>query len=86
MAEDYPDTPPQYNPEPTPAYAEQTKALQGYSSISLGGLRNPPVRKIVEQQIAELEAQVAERKKLLAALDAEPGTEKILDSLRKIGI
>lgn len=89
MADDevYPDSGgQQYNPEPTPAY-EQTKALQGYSSgLSLGSLRNPPVRKVVEAQIAELKLQIAEREKLLASLDEVPVVEKILDSMRKLSI
>lgn len=84
--ETYPD-----NPAPPPYVDqgyEQTKAIQGYSSggVSLGSLRNPPVRRVVEQQIVELKAQLEEREKLLAALDAEPGVEKILDHMRKMNI
>lgn len=51
-----------------------------------GYIRNPPVRKIVEQQIAEYKKQIEVRENLLAKLDANKGVEEVLDILRKVGI
>lgn len=68
-----------------PGYYEQEQlAKMAGSGLSLGSLRNPPVRKIVEQQIVELKAQLKEREEFLSLLDAEPGVEKVLDKLRKL--
>jgi hypothetical protein len=50
------------------------------------GLRNPPVRKILEHRIAELEKQIEAHRNALAALDANKGVEQVLDTLRKLGI
>jgi hypothetical protein len=76
----------QYNPTPVPPgyYEEKTMAVQG--GISLGSLRNPPVRKIVEAQIKELEGQLEERRAFLKDLDNMPGVEVILDRMRKLHI
>lgn len=60
------------------------KTLGGWAGS--GSLRNPPVRKIIENQIAEFRALIAAREDLLKQLDENPGTEKVLDALRKIGI
>lgn len=46
--------------------------------------RNPPVRKIVEMQIKEFEEQIKQRREFLEALDANPGTEDVLDKMRKL--
>lgn len=67
-------------------YHNEMLAKQAGSTIALGSLRNPPVRKIVEAQIKELEAQVKERREFLTLLDANPGTEAVLDKLRKLHI
>ena len=53
---------------------------------TFGILRNPPVRKIVEDQIAEFEKMISVRKDLLKKLDENKGVEETLDLLRKIGI
>lgn len=86
--ETYPDaapTPPQDNETAKePYYGAQ--ALAGRSSMSLGDLRYPPVRRIVEEQIKELKAQVDEREKFLADLDKEPTFESLLNRMRKLGI
>jgi hypothetical protein len=50
------------------------------------GLRNPPVRKILEHRIAELEKQIEAHRNALVALDANKGVEQVLDTLRKLGI
>lgn len=78
-----------FDPEPTPPeYAIPQYAVEKIqtASMALGSLRNPPVRKVVEQQIVELEAQLKERREFLKDLDAEPGVEKILDRMRKLHI
>lgn len=72
------------NSIPPIAYGQEQLAKMAGSGLSLGSLRNPPVRKIVEQQIVELKAQLKEREEFLSLLDAEPGVEKVLDKLRKL--
>lgn len=77
---------------PTPPYDSQiehemlNKAASNYPMVGGSSLRNPPVRKIVEARISELEKQVAAHKAVLASLDSNPGVETVLDALRKIGI
>lgn len=55
-------------------------------NMRMSSLRNPPVRKILETQIAEFEKQIAVRKDLLTKLDNNKGVEEVLDALRKVGI
>lgn len=49
-------------------------------------MRNPPVRKIIETQIAEFKKMIEIREQLLTKLDENKGVEETLDLLRKIGI
>jgi hypothetical protein len=70
---------------PSGYYGEKMLAAQT-AGMSLGSLRNPPVRKVVEQQIVELKAQLKEREEFLKELDANPGVEKVLDRMRKLHI
>lgn len=69
-----------YNADKAPA-GQLMKSTVGY-----GGLRTPPVRTVIENQIKEFEELISVRKALLQQLDENPGTEKVLDALRKIGI
>ena len=52
--------------------------------VGFGRRQYPPVRKIVEAQIEELKLQIKEREELLEALKDNPGTEAVLDKLRKL--
>lgn len=64
-----------------------SEALVGRSGgISLGHRRNPNVRAIVMSQIAELRKEIEVREAVIKNLDANPGIEATLDSLRKIGV
>lgn len=75
-----------YNPR---EYEQDMMAKQVASNHPmLGGssLRNPPVRKVIEARIAEFEKQIAAHKAVLAAFDATPGIESVLDAMRKIGV
>jgi len=66
-------------------YPQEKLAMVG-TGLSLGSLRMPPVRKILEDQIKEIERQLEARKLLLAELDKQPDTERLLDALRRVGI
>ena len=70
------------------SWTKEGKAIEYYGSsiIKEGGLRTPPVRVIIERQIKEFEDLIAARKNLIKLLDNNPGTEEVLDALRKIGI
>ena len=71
-------------------YNAKSAEIEKYNSVlgqlSAGQLRTPPVRVIIEAQIKEFKALIAAREDLLKQLDENPGTEKVLDALRKIGI
>ena len=54
------------------------------SEVGFSRRQSPPIRKIVENQIAELKLQIQEREELLEALKNNPGTEAVLDKLRKL--
>lgn len=62
------------------------QAIERAASVHLGSLRTPKVRSVITEQIKHLEAQVAERKKLLAQLDAQPAVEDLLDTMRRLGV
>lgn len=67
------------------AQASMEKSVYGgASSTPIGMERTPPVRKIVEAQIAHMEKQIQQRKEFLAALDTNPGVEDVLDKMRKL--
>ena len=53
-------------------------------AMTLGGPRNPPVRKVVEAQIIEFKRLIKEREDFIASLDANPGIEDVLDKMRKL--
>lgn len=84
MADDetYP-TPPQAAEQYSPYYGG---GIAKTSALSLGDLRHPPVRRLVEQQITELKAQLKEREDFLLDLDKEPNFEKLLDRMRRLSI
>lgn len=62
------------------------QVASNYPMLGGSSLRNPPVRKVIEQRIAEFEKQIAAHKAVLAAFDATPGIEAVLDAMRKIGV
>jgi len=64
--------------------AYENKSLNEIAQSSR--IRNPPVRVIVTQQIADLKKEIKAREDLLAALDAQPGVEDVLDKMRKLHI
>ena len=72
--------------------AEYPQEVQNYPMEKLGGsmhtgmLRNPPVRKVLEARIADYEKLIQAHKDALAALDAAPNVETVLNTLRKLGI
>ena len=72
------------------SYEAQEELAGNYLAKSTGesisNLRNPPVRKIIEQQIADYEKNIQIRKDLLSKLDENKGVEEVLDILRKVGI
>lgn len=57
-----------------------------HTGMALGSLRTPPVRKVVEAQIEELEKQLKERREFLELLSSNPGVEAVLDKMRKLSI
>lgn len=74
-------------------YPAVEQAQEDYNMMkTVGGglsahmLRNPPVRKVLEQRIAEYEKLIQAHKDALAALDAAPNVETVLNTLRKLGI
>jgi hypothetical protein len=72
-----------------PMVAGQIGAERGYALDKLAAssrYRQPTVREQVQDRIAGLEKSLAEHKATLDILDAEPGVEKALNALRKIGV
>lgn len=84
MADETQSAPPDYN-----QYTKETEYAGGMvraSGMHLGDLRHPKVRTIINAQIDELRKQLTEREDLLKQLDAQPATEKLLDTMRRLGI
>lgn len=73
-----------------PSVSAQGMAEAGYAldrmAETKGMLRIPTVRERVVDRLEALKLQIKAHEEVLVALDAQPGVEKVLDVLRKIGI
>lgn len=86
MDDTNPDVPtPPYDDPRVYKYGGELATAQA-GSLDTHMLRNPPVRKIIQARLAETERLAQAYRDALAALDENPSTEKLLDTLRKLGI
>ena len=74
----------QFNPvpEPSPYYGNEIAK----AGMSLGNLRTPTARSVLQARKDELLKQIKAIDDAITALDENPGVEKVLNILRKVGV
>ncbi len=84
---DYPD---QTNPSDPRYYGEGGAPIESMlakqAGIGLGNLRTPTARAVLQARKDELTKQIKAVDDAIQALDENPGVEKVLNILRKVGI
>ena len=77
----------QFNPvpEPSPYYGNEAMIAK-QAGMSLGNLRTPTARSVLQARKDELLKQIKAIDDAITALDENPGVEKVLNILRKVGV